>query len=415
MSQSNSHASHERVGTRALPTAGLAVVLGAVMLGTTMPTPLYSTYEREFGFSLLTVTIVYAMYAVGVLAALIGLGTWSDVLGRRPILALGVVFSAASDVVFLLADDTAVLLVARVVSGLSAGVFVGTASVSIIEMARGRLAGRAPVIASLATIGGLGLGPVLASMLITWAPAPLHTTYWVHLGLMAVALAIIAAVPETRGRHRERSLGLMPVRVPEEIRAFFLRAALLGFAGFAVMGLFTALAPTISATIVGVHSAIGAALLTVSVMAGSLLGQLAGRALARETADILAIVAMIAGMAVLIITLVVGRWELLAVAGIVGGAGQGIAFARGLQGIATGAPADEKAAVTSAYFVITYIAISLPVVAEGFLSRAVGVKTAGITFAAVVIGLVAIASLLLVRERRAEAARPTPATADAPA
>ncbi len=391
--------------SRVRPTAGLVFVLAVVMLGTTMPTPLYSTYEREFGFSLLTVTIVYATYAIGVMVALIALGTWSDVVGRRPMLALGVVFSAASDVVFLLADDTAVLLVARVVSGLSAGVFVGTAAVSIIEMARGHLSSRAPMLASLATIGGLGSGPVVAAMLVTWAPAPLRTTYWLHLFLLVAAAVVIMLVPETRGRHRDRPLGPMPLSVPADIRSFFIRSALLGFAGFAVLGLFTALAPTIAARIAGIESVIGAALLTVTVMAGSLGGQLTGRALPGRVGELVAIVAMIVGMVVLIPTLVVGRWELLAIAGLAGGFGQGIAFARGLSGIALGAPADSKAAVTSAYFVITYIAISLPVVAEGFLSRAVGVRTAGIVFAGVVIALVTIAAGLLLREERASAGR----------
>ncbi|MEU6559361.1 MFS transporter [Nocardia nova] len=381
------------------------IVLAAVMLGTTMPTALYTDYERTFGFSLLTVTVVYAMYAVGVLAALIVFGTWSDVLGRRPVLAAGVGFAAISDAVFLLADDTVVLLVARVVSGLSAGVFVGTASVAIIEMARGGLSARAPLLASLTTIGGLGLGPIVASLLVTWAPHPLRTTYWVHLGLMVVAALILVAVPETRGRHRDDRLGMMPVTVPTEIRTFFIRAVLLGFAGFAVMGLFTALAPTIASQFAGVDSVSEQALLVGAVMGGSLVGQMAGRTLGERVSEVLAIATMVGGMALLTATLLAGRWELLAAAGIVGGFGQGVAFARGLSGIAAGAPAEHKAGTISAYFVITYIAISIPVVAEGLLSRAVGVRTAGIVFAFVVSVLALTAGLLAWREQtgRAEA------------
>lgn len=398
MAAATTTATEAAQGSRAPQTAGLMIVLATVMLGTTMPTPLYSDYERDFGFSLLTVTVVYATYAIGVLIALISFGTWSDVLGRRPVLALGVVFSAASDGVFLLADDTLVLLVARVVSGLSAGVFVGTASVAIIEMARGKLASRAPVLASLATIGGLGLGPIVASLLVTWAPHPLRTTYWVHLALTALAALIVVVVPETRGRHRDEKLGLMPLTVPPEIRVFFVRAAILGFAGFAVMGLFTALAPTIASTIAGIDSVVGQALLVATVMAGSLTGQVAGRALDDRVSELVAIAMMVAGMGLLVATLAAGRWQLLAAAGIVGGFGQGVAFAWGLSGIATGAPADRKAAATSAYFVITYIAISIPVVAEGVLSRAVGVRTAGIVFAGVVSVLALVAGALAWRE-----------------
>ncbi len=94
---------------------------------------------------------------------------------------------------------------------------------------------------------------------------------------MVVAAVIIVAVPETRGRHRDEKLGFMPLTVPAEIRAFFIRAAILGFAGFAVMGLFTALAPTIASRFAGVDSVIGQALLVAAVMGGSLAGQIAGR------------------------------------------------------------------------------------------------------------------------------------------
>ncbi|QII03795.1 MFS transporter (plasmid) [Rhodococcoides fascians A21d2] len=360
-----------------------------------MPTALYSEYERQFGFSLLTITVVYAVYAVGVLTALIAFGRWSDVLGRRPMLAIGVGCAAASDVVFLLADSSASLVVARVVSGLSAGVFVGTAAVAIVEMAQGPLAKRAPLLASLATMGGLGLGPVAASLLANWAPEPLRTTYWVHLGLLVAAGLVIAMVPETRERsHPRERLGMTPLTVPIEIRGFFLRSAVLGFAGFAVLGLFTALAPTIAARFTGVDSGIGQTMLVVSVMAGSLVGQIVGRVFGDHLAELTAVAAMIAGMALLAASLLIGRWELLAGAGSVGGFGQGMAFARGLAGIATGAPADRKAATTSAYFVITYVAISIPVVVEGLLAQIVGVRTAGLVFAAAVSLLAFVAGVL---------------------
>lgn len=388
---------------RAPQTLGLAAVLLTVMVGTTMPTALYTHYEREFGFSVLTVTVVYAVYAVGVIAALVAFGTWSDVLGRRPVLGLGLAFAAVSDVVFLLADDTAVLLVARVISGLSAGVFVGTASVAIIEMAQGPWSARAPLLASLATIGGLGTGPVLAAVLVTVAPHPLRTTYVVHLILVVVAALIVAVVPETRSRRPGPLRPLSPA-VPDVVRDFFVRAAILGFAGFAVMGLFTALAPTIAAQVAGVESVLGQSGLVVTVMGGSLVGQLLGRRLSEPAADAGAVGAMLAGMALLVVALLTGWWPALAAAGLTGGAGQGVAFARGLAGIATGAPADRKASTTSAYFVVTYVAISVPVVAEGFLSRAVGVTAAGIVFAAVVAALVAVAGALALRAHRRVAA-----------
>src|ERR1700709_1354467 len=78
-----------------------AFAFAATMLGTTLPTPLYPHYEQRFGFGALTVTLVYAAYAVGVLAALLAFGRASDTLGRRPVLLAGLGLSALSAVVFL--------------------------------------------------------------------------------------------------------------------------------------------------------------------------------------------------------------------------------------------------------------------------------------------------------------------------
>lgn len=35
------------------------------MLGTTLPTPLYPLYQAQFGFSQLTITVIFAAYEVG--------------------------------------------------------------------------------------------------------------------------------------------------------------------------------------------------------------------------------------------------------------------------------------------------------------------------------------------------------------
>jgi MFS family permease len=109
-------------------TAGVAYAFAGTMIGTTMPTPLYPIYEQRFDFSALTVTIVFAAYGLGVLAALVLFGQLSDQYGRRRVLLPGLVLSAVSSIVFLLAQGLPALFLGRVLSGLSAGVFTGTAT-----------------------------------------------------------------------------------------------------------------------------------------------------------------------------------------------------------------------------------------------------------------------------------------------
>ena len=114
----------------------LAYAFTAIMAGTTLPTPMYALYAEHLDFSVLTTTVVYATYAGGVLVGLLAFGRWSDTVGRRPVLLAGVVFAMVSAVVFLFADSVPVLLAGRVLSGLSAGLFTGTATAAVVNTPR---------------------------------------------------------------------------------------------------------------------------------------------------------------------------------------------------------------------------------------------------------------------------------------
>ena len=83
----------------------LAFVFTVTMLGTTLPTPLYVIYQAQWHFSPALVTVIFAVYAAGVLAALLLAGRASDQAGRKPVLAAALGCSAASTVVFILAPD----------------------------------------------------------------------------------------------------------------------------------------------------------------------------------------------------------------------------------------------------------------------------------------------------------------------
>ncbi|WP_007520344.1 MFS transporter, partial [Pseudofrankia saprophytica] len=180
--------------------AGLAVAAYAfvvTMAGTTLPTPLYPAYRAEFGFSQLMVTVIFATYAIGVIAALLLFGRLSDRVGRRAVLLPGLVASAASAVVFLLAGGLPELLAGRLLSGLSAGIFTGTATATIVDLAAPGRAGRAALVATVANIGGLGCGPVVAGLVARFGEHPLRLTFVVDLALLVLAALGVLLLPET--------------------------------------------------------------------------------------------------------------------------------------------------------------------------------------------------------------------------
>ena len=112
----------------------VALILTVTMLGTTLPTPLYVIYQAQWHFSAVIVTVTFAVYAAGVLTALLLAGRSSDQAGRKPVLAVALGASALSTIVFILAPDLGALIAARIVSGLSAGLMTGTATATLTEL-----------------------------------------------------------------------------------------------------------------------------------------------------------------------------------------------------------------------------------------------------------------------------------------
>ncbi|MCV7042813.1 MFS transporter [Mycolicibacterium moriokaense] len=369
------------------------------MVGTTLPTPMYALYGENLQFAVLTTTVIYATYAGGVLFALLVFGRWSDAIGRRPMLLAGVAAALASAAVFLVADSVGVLLVGRVLSGLSAGIFTGTATAAVIEAAPPSWRTKAAAVATVVNIGGLGIGPLLAGILVQYAPAPLHLSFVVHIALTVLAGLAVLMVPETS--QRSGSIGVQRLSVPVEVRSVFVIAGLAAFAGFAVTGLFTAVAPSFLADVVGIDNNAVAGVIACSIFAASAVAQLAARNMVPQRAVAIGCAILAAGMIILAVALQFSSLAGLVAAAVVSGVGQGISFSRGLAAVVERTPAQRRAEVSSTYFVVAYVAISLPVVGEGLAARAWGLRTAGVSFAVAVAILAGICLVaILVREAR---------------
>lgn len=382
----------------------LAYAFAVTMLGTTVPTPLYALYADRMDFAVLTTTVIYAAYAGGVLVALLAFGRWSDAVGRRPMLLAGVGFAIASAVVFLFADSVALLLVGRVLSGLSAGVFTGTGTAAVIEAAPEHWRNRAAAVATVANIGGLGAGPLLAGLLVQYAPQPLHLVFVVHIVLAVLAAVAVFVVPETSPR--SGGIGLQRLSVPPEARPVFVIAALAAFAGFAVTGLFTAVAPSFLADVVGIGNHAVAGAIACSIFAASAVTQVLANRVPPPRAVAVGCAILVVGMTVLALALHFSSLPGLIAAALIAGVGQGMSFSRGLAAVSDRTPPERRAEVSSTYFVVAYVAISLPVIGEGLAAQAVGLKTAGVGFAIAVAVLATVCLVaILSRERSAAPAR----------
>jgi len=383
-------------GRRGYAFALLAYAFAAIMLGTTMPSPMYALYADHLDFAVAETTVIYAAYAGGVLAALLISGSWSDAIGRRPMLLAGTLCALASAAVFLNADSIAQLLVGRVLSGLSAGLFTGTATAAVIEAAPPSWRTRAPAVATIANMGGLSSGPILAGLLVQYEPAPLQTPFVVHIVLVVLAAGAVLAVPETSSRSGK--VRLQSLSVPAQVRPVFVIAGLATFAGFSVVGLFAAVAPAFVANVIGIDNHAVAGLTAGSLFAASAVAQIFAVRIPPQRAVAMGCAILVAGMVVLAAALHFSSLPGLIAASVVSGIGQGISFSRGLADVIEGTPTECRASVGSAYFVVSYIAISIPVIGAGLAAQVWGLRTSGMIFA-VLVGVLAAACLVAILHR----------------
>lgn len=374
------------------------------MAGTTVPTPLYPLYEQEFGFSSLTVTVVFAVYALGVVVALITLGRVSDQIGRRPVILAALFLAVAANTVFLAAEDLAMIIVARVLAGFATALVTGAATAALAELIKSpQHPRRAATMAIFANMGGLATGTLLAGIVSDVAPDPLRLPWAIVLFLVVIAIIAIIGLPESVAQRSALRLRLERLRIPPEIRADFVRAAMTAGAGFAALGVITAVSGLFLGTILHETSHTLAGLVVFLAFLGAAFGQLLIRVLPPRNALTYACMGIIVAAGLLALTMWVAALAPLLIGAALNGVAAGVAIGHGLATITTRAAPEHRGEAVSTFFAILYGMLGVPVVGVGLLIQVVGLRTAGEIFSAVV-ALLALAVLLsLTRGRRQQA------------
>jgi MFS family permease len=357
------------------------------MIGTTLPTPLYPLFEARYAFGELTVTVIFAVYSFGVIAGLLVFGNLSDEIGRKPVLLLGLAFSALSALLFLLAGSLAPIYAGRVVSGLSAGIFTGTATAMLVDLAPGGRRRMASFVAVVVNLGGLGLGTLLAGLIADYARSPLRTPFVVDLVLLVPAVIGMLVTPETVERRAFR-FRLQRLRVPAEVRTVFIRGATAGFGSFAVAGVFSSVAPVFLATILGRTSHALAGGLVFILFSASIVGQLLVSRLSDRRALISGCALLVGGAGLLALALGIESLAALIASASVAGLGQGLVVGAALAAINQRAPVEHRAETASSFFVVMYVGLSVPVIGVGVAANVWSLRGAGIAFSFAVAALV---------------------------
>ncbi|MGH9088846.1 MAG: MFS transporter, partial [Acidimicrobiales bacterium] len=414
----------DRLGTRrrrASPGTGFWLVAYAftiVMAFSAVPTPLYVVYAARDHFSGLTVTLVYAVYAVGVIASLFLLGHLSDRFGRRRVLMPAVAVSVLAGLVFVLWTSLPALLIARVLSGVAVGMVTTTATAHLGELharrrpgqvaqateatqpARPAQGARLPqLVAVAANLGGIGAGPLVAGMLAQFAPRPLLVPYVVMEALLLLGLVGLWRTPETVTPPSVRT-PYHPQRivVPREGRARFAAACLAALVTFSAFGLFTSLAPSFLAHSLRDPSHALAGGVVFAVFASAAITQAALLSLRVRTTLLATMVLVPLGLAGVVAATWTGSLAAFVLGGAVTGAGAGLAFKGALAAAIEVAPPTARAEALAGFFLSGYIGLSVPIVLLGIVGEHVSTRVEVALFGAVAAAaMVATAAALLPR------------------
>lgn len=380
----------------------VAAVFLVTMAYSTVPTPLYPLYEQRDGFPVSLVTVIYSAFAVGVMLSLYLFGHVSDWFGRRPMLVIAVGISIASAVMFLLWPETAGLIAARAVNGVSIGIFSATATAHLGELRAIARPQESPVfatsVAGAANLGGLALGSLIGGLLADLLPDPLVIPHVVFLGLLVIAAIALTAVPETvvrpspLPRYRPQKLS-----VPRAGRAIFGVAAFGAFAGFAVFGLFSSLIPTFLAGEFGERDHLLAGVTVFAIFGASAAGQLALVSTRLRTQLTIAVTACAVGLGGVALGALLPQIALFIGGGIVAGLGVGVLF-RGAIGTALAVAETGHAGETVALlFLIAYAGPVIPVLAVGIALALAPALAVLLVFVALVLAATVWAGLTMRR------------------
>ncbi len=109
-------------------------VILVMAFSTNVPTPIFPLYQAEYGLSTAMITVLFAVYAVGVFLALLVGGALAQRLGARVIALAGALLAVVSALVFLAAKGPGALFAGRLIGGLAVGSFMGTSNAILLQM-----------------------------------------------------------------------------------------------------------------------------------------------------------------------------------------------------------------------------------------------------------------------------------------
>ncbi|ONH50128.1 Major Facilitator Superfamily protein [Pseudomonas cedrina] len=380
----------------------LAITLLTFLAASSAPTPLYHLYQEGLHFSAGMLTLVFGVYALSLLVALLTVGSLSDHLGRKPVIFAALLLNMLAMLLFINEGSVAWLIAARTLQGFATGMATAVLGAALLDTDRQQ----GPLVNSVAPLLGMACGAMGSSLLVEFAPLPTQLIYWMLLALMLLQAVYVWRLPETVSRIPGALASLRPtLHVPPQARRALWLALPVDVAVWAMGGFYLSLAPSLVRAATGSTSnLIGGGLVAVLTLSGALMiftlrNRPADKVL-RLGAGLLAV-----GVTLILTAVHSASLPLFFVATLIAGSGFGAGFLGALRSVVPLALPHERAGLMSAFYVLSYLAFCLPSLLAGNLIRSFGLiaTTDGYGAVLIVLSVGALIGLLLQDSARARA------------
>jgi MFS family permease len=377
-----------------LALTGTALAFTSLYLAAGVLTPLLVVYKQQWRLSPSLLTLTFAVYAIGFLAAVLTLGSLSDHVGRRPVLIGALVVQLASNVLFLVAPDIGWAIAGRIVQGVASGAATAAFTAALVELAPPDKKRLGTILGSVGLTGGLGAGSLLAGLAIQLTPTANSIVFAVLIVLTILGGVVVILSPETMTRTPGALRSMVPrVAIPPAARREFAAAAPVVAAVWMLAGLSGGLAPSMVRSVFHLDSGLLNGLTGFIAPAVSAVIGLSFARVSPRRAMTIGIYASIVGAIGIIGGVYAESLAIMIIGQAVAGVGFGASFTAALRLIIPLAPAHQRAGVVAASYVVSYVAFGVPIVVEGQLVGPLGEVPAVVCYTALTV-LLALISLI---------------------
>lgn len=376
----------------------MSYTLFLLLVGSNLPSPLYSEYQKMFGFSSTVLTLIFAVYAFVLIPSLWFFGQLSDRIGRKKILLAGTCIIVIGSVVFSMAEGTSWLFVARGLQGLAAGMLSGTAAAALVELHPTNNKKIASLVATVATAVGTAIGPLLSGVLAQYSSASVTLPFITHIVLLIPALVALFLMPETVERVKLESWRLQLPTVPSHIRFLFMIGAITGFITWSVSAFFTSLVPSYVSDLLGIHNLALTGGIVFLMLLISAFTQLFLNRLSFSQSMVSGLISLILGLSGIVIAVPLQSILLLLISTIIIGLGWGLAYMGSMALVNEIAPPNQRGHVVSSFYVIVYLGVGFPVIGIGFGTELLNLYISVLIYVSVVTVL-AVTIIVLIRTK----------------